>query len=158
MAICRAWVLGRSCLTAHEACRLPCVHEAVRVSPSRFLREKGMNNRAPRALPLPHHRLVAYQVAIELLALVRDAKLRDAKLRDQAMRAAKSVCLNVAEASGRTSPADKARVFGIARGEALEVAAALEIAQVVGEVDGEVAERGMRVAARLYAVLTGLAR
>ena len=71
-----------------------------------------MNNRAPRALPLPHHRLVAYQVAIELLALVRDAKLRDAKLRDQAMRAAKSVCLNVAEAAGRTSPADKARVFG----------------------------------------------
>ena len=128
------------------------------MSPSRFLREEGMNNRAPRALPLPHHRLVAYQVAIELLALVRDAKLRDAKLRDQAMRAAKSVCLNVAEASGRTSPADKARVFGIARGEALEVAAALEIAQVVGEVDGEVAERGMRVAARLYAVLTGLAR
>ena len=93
-----------------------------------------------------------------MFALVRDAKLRDAKLRDQAMRAAKSVCLNVAEASGRTSPADKARVFGIARGEALEVAAALEIAQVAGEVDGEVAERGIRVAARLYALLTGLAR
>ena len=61
MAICRAWVLGRSCLTAHEACRLPNVHGKARVSPSRFLREKGMNNRAPRALPLPHHRLVAYQ-------------------------------------------------------------------------------------------------
>ncbi|NOU34191.1 MAG: four helix bundle protein [Polyangiaceae bacterium] len=35
------------------------------------------------------------------------------------------MCLNVAEAAGRTSRADEARVFGIARGEALEVAAAL---------------------------------
>ena len=67
---------------------------------------------------LPHHRLIAYGVAIELLKAVRAAKVRDAGLRDQAMRAAKSACLNAAEGAGRVSRADKARVFGIARAEA----------------------------------------
>ncbi len=60
--------------------------------------------------------------------------------------------------SGAHEPGGQGAGVWIARGEALEVAAALEIAQVAGEVDGEVAERGIRVAARLYAVLTGLAR
>jgi four helix bundle protein len=117
----------------------------------------GMNKRT-YARALPHHRLVAYQVALELLTLVRKANIRDAKLRDQALRASKSVCLNVAEAAGRTSPADKARVFGIARGEALEVAAALEIAHVAGDVDAASADLGAHIADRLYALLTGLAR
>jgi four helix bundle protein len=44
------------------------------------------------------------------------------------MRAAKSACLNAAEGAGRVSRADKARVFGIARAEAGEAAAAVEIA------------------------------
>ena len=46
---------------------------------------------------LPHHRLIAYGVAIQLLEAVRGARIRDAHLRDQAMRAAKSACLNAAE-------------------------------------------------------------
>jgi hypothetical protein len=41
---------------------------------------------------LPHHRLRAYGVAVELLAGVRAAKVRDPYLRDHAMRSAKSVC------------------------------------------------------------------
>ena len=77
---------------------------------------------------LPHLRLLAYSVAIELLRAVRAAKVRDAGLRDQAMRAAKSACLNAAEGAGRVSRADKARVFGIARAEAGEAAAAVGIA------------------------------
>ncbi len=52
--------------------------------------------------PLPHHRLTAYGVALELLRAVRTAEIRDRALRDQAMRAAKSACLNIAEAAGRT--------------------------------------------------------
>jgi four helix bundle protein len=82
--------------------------------------------------PLPHHRLVAYQVAVELLILVRDARLRDAVLREQALKSAKSACLNIAEAAGRVSPADKARVFAIARGEVVEACAAVELAGVLG--------------------------
>ena len=45
---------------------------------------------------LPHHKLVAYRVAVELLLAVKAANVRDAKLRDEATRAAKSACLNAA--------------------------------------------------------------
>lgn len=117
-----------------------------------------MNKHAHPTRPLPHHRLVAYHVALELLALVRDANVRDSKLRDQVLRAAKSVCLNIAEAAGRTSPADKARVFGIARGEVLEVAAAMEIAHVAADIEPSVLERCAPLANRLYALLSGLSR
>jgi four helix bundle protein len=117
-----------------------------------------MNERAPTVRTLPHQRLLAYTVALELLALVRDANVRDPKLRDQALRAAKSVCLNIAEAAGRTGPLDKARVFGIARGAALEVAAAIEIAAIAGDVEPNIGERCAPLADRLYALLTGLSR
>ncbi len=51
---------------------------------------------------LPHETLAAYQVACELLVVLKNAAIADLKLRDQALRAAKSVCLNIAEATGRT--------------------------------------------------------
>ena len=75
---------------------------------------------------LPHHRLHAFGVARELLVAVRDARIRSCSLRDQALRAATSVCLNCAEGAGRVTRADKARAFTIARGEAVEAAAAVE--------------------------------
>ncbi len=49
---------------------------------------------------LPHETLAAYQVACELLVAVKNAAIADLKLRDQALRAAKSVCLNIAEGTG----------------------------------------------------------
>ncbi len=48
---------------------------------------------APRLL-LPHHKLIAYSVARDLLLAVRSADIRDAKLRDEALRSAKSAALN----------------------------------------------------------------
>src|SRR5580700_10266945 len=86
-------------------------------------------------IQLPHHKLIAYEVAKELLVAVRESHLRDAGLRDQAMRSAKSACLNCAEGAGRVTRADKARVFAIARAEAGEAAAAVEIAVVAGDAD-----------------------
>jgi four helix bundle protein len=74
---------------------------------------------------LPHHKLVAYGVAVELLTLVKAAQITDAKLRDEALRAAKSACLNTAEGAGRVTRPDKARAFAIARGEAVEAVAAV---------------------------------
>ena len=65
---------------------------------------------------LPHEKLMAYQEARELLACVMDAKISDAKLRDQALRAARSVCLNIAEGAGRTSwPDSYALLSGLIR-------------------------------------------
>jgi four helix bundle protein len=109
------------------------------------------------ATALPHHKLVAYQVSLEFAA-VRAAAIRDANLRDQAMRAAKSACLNTAEGAGRKSRADKARVFAIARGEACEAVAAVEIAAAAGDAGDEAARNAVRVAGRLVVLLTGLSR
>ncbi len=107
---------------------------------------------------LPHHRLAAFQVAVELLVALRNANIRDTKLRDESLRAAKSVCCNVAEGVGRVSKADKARAFTIARGEALEAFAALEVAALTGEAEPADVERCLLLTDRLYGLLTGLIR
>jgi len=107
---------------------------------------------------LPHHSLLAYHVALQLLSAVKAAEIRDVKLRDQAMRAAKSAALNIAEAAGRVSRADRARVFAIARGEAMEAAAAVEIAVVAGDSVPAAFQACLPIADRLVALLTGLAR
>jgi four helix bundle protein len=107
---------------------------------------------------LPHEKLVAYQVAKELLAEVQRAEISDSRLRDQAMRAAMSACLNIAEAAGRQSAADQKRVFAIARGEASEAAAALDIAATARFYSVDSARIGGALARRAYALLTGLIR
>jgi four helix bundle protein len=112
----------------------------------------------PHAPLLPHHKLVAYGVAVELLLAVKAAHIRDAKLRDEAVRAAKGACLNCAEGAGRVSRADKSRVFAIARGEAVEAIAAVEIAAHAGDTAHACAERCVVIGHRLVALLTGLIR
>ncbi len=106
----------------------------------------------------PHHKLRAYQAAAEFLKAVHAAQIGDFKLRDQAMRAAKSACLNIAEAVGRTSSGDRCRVYAIARGEACEALAALEIAASVGDCSEEALAAARGAAEKTYALLTGLMR
>ena len=107
---------------------------------------------------LPHHKLIAYGVARSLLLAVLACRIRDAKLRDEAVRSAKSACLNCAEGAGRVTRADKARAFAIARAEAVEAAAAVEIALLCGDTSAEPAREVARVADRLVSLLTGLVR
>src|SRR5450755_2320877 len=107
---------------------------------------------------LPHRKLIAFGVAKELLLAVRAAGIRDAKLRDEATRAAKGACLNCAEAAGRATRPDKARVLTIARGEAVEAAAAVEIAALCGDASAASALAVARIANRLVALLTGFIR
>jgi four helix bundle protein len=107
---------------------------------------------------LPHEKLRAYQEALKLLACVRAAAISESRLRDQALRAATSVCLNIAEASGRGGTADRARVFAIARGEACEAGAALDIASVSGQCREEAAQQGTIHARNVHALLSGLIR
>jgi hypothetical protein len=70
-----------------------------------------MNQHNNHGTSLPHHRLLAYQKSLELLAAVRSAQIRDAKFRDEALRAAKGTCLNIAEGAGRVSRADNFFLF-----------------------------------------------
>ena len=105
---------------------------------------------------LPHERLHAYREARKLLQCVREANITDGKLRDQALRAATSVCLNIAEGAGRSGSADKARVYAIARGESCEGGAALDIALLAGLCQEEPARSGAVHARAVYALLSGL--
>src|SRR5688572_27711851 len=86
---------------------------------------------------LPHENLIVYQRCLQLLVAIRGANIRDAKLRDEASRAIKGACLNVAEGASRKSRADAARVFAIARGEAMEACAAVQIAALSGDTTDE---------------------
>ena len=114
---------------------------------------------APHARsPLPHHGLHVFHVAREMLICVRDAQIRDAKLRDEATRAAKGTCLNIAEGAARVTRADKARAYAIARGEAAEVGAAIEIAVLVGAASVEDEEKIVSLASHVVAMLTRLIR
>src|SRR5205823_799997 len=77
-----------------------------------------------------HEKLNVYQVSLafnewvgEFLASVT-AK---AAAKDQLDRAATSIPLNIAEGNGKFSRRDRARFFDIARGSALESAAALDV-------------------------------
>jgi len=113
---------------------------------------------SPATRGLPHHKLLAYTVSLELLAAVRAATPRDATLRDHALRSAKSACLDAAEGAGRVTRPDKARAFAIARAEACEAAAAVEIAAASGDAAAGGAALVLGLADRLVALLTGLIR
>jgi four helix bundle protein len=107
---------------------------------------------------LPHEKLIAYQVARELVTLVRQASISNSRLREQALNAASSACLNIAEATGRSGRADQKRVYAIARGEICEAAAALDIAALGGGCSADALVAASAVARRAYALLSGLIR
>jgi hypothetical protein len=56
------------------------------------------------------------------------------------------------------SPADKARVYAIARGEATEASAALEIAAIAGDCSRNAYEVCLPHANALFAMLSALSR
>src|SRR5450432_3643493 len=108
--------------------------------------------------PLDFERLDVYRCAIELLALCVRLAARmprgHADLRDQLRRAATSIPLNLAEASGKTSGPDRARFHAIARGSALECAAILDVLVLLGAAPaaGD-AEHGKLLVSRVVAML-----
>lgn len=108
---------------------------------------------------LPHHRLFAWQLAIELAQLVTSIRIasgRRADNRKQARDAASSCGRNIAEAAAKGSAADARRVFAIARAECVECVAAVEIAGAIRTCNPTDVERVIALGARLSAVLGGL--
>lgn len=77
-----------------------------------------------------HEKLDVYQEAIRFCAWVGKflgTLSAKAAAKDQLDRASTSVPLNIAEGNGKFSANDRARFFEIARGSALESAAALDV-------------------------------
>jgi four helix bundle protein len=108
--------------------------------------------------PLPHHKLVAYQLALELCRLVARTRIADAHLRQQARKSASSCALNTAEGAARQTLADKSRAFGIAFTECCEVCAAVEIAGALGACTAADVHTVLTLGVRIKNVLSRLVR
>jgi four helix bundle protein len=69
-----------------------------------------------------------------------------------------SVPLNLAESSGKTSSAERARFLTIARGSALECGAILDVGVAMGMLDERTASSGRALLVRIVAMLTKMTR
>ena len=103
---------------------------------------------------LTHHSLRVWGEALALVSLTKAAGIRDAVVRDHAPRAPVSVALNVAEGAGRVGKT-RLQHFSFARGSVVELVAAFEIAEALGEKVpvAEVRERGAAVSRMLAGLL-----
>ena len=111
---------------------------------------------------LSHEKLDVYQKSIQFLALtvrILDGLPKgNGTLADQLKRAALSVPLNIAEASGRTGSAENARHFAIARGSALECGAVLDACRILRLTDEQVILDGKKILEPVVCMLSVLCR
>ena len=77
---------------------------------------------------------------------------------DQLKRASLSIVLNIAEASGKTTRADNARFFSIARGSAMECGAVLDACRVLGLANPRQVEDGKDLVVRIVSMLSKMCR
>jgi four helix bundle protein len=107
---------------------------------------------------LSFQRLKVYQRAIEFLDLsfdiVEQLPRGHAARADQLIRAAESVIRNIAEGAGRWSSADSSKHYKIARGEAMECAASLDIFKLRKLVAPECYARGIELLEGVVGMLT----
>ena len=107
---------------------------------------------------LSFQRLDVYQRAIEFLALAYDVvdelPRGHADRADQLTRAAESVVRNIADGAGRWSEADSANRYKIARGEAMECAASLDVMKLRRIITAAQYARGGQLLEGVVAMLT----
>jgi four helix bundle protein len=107
---------------------------------------------------LTFQRLEVYQRALEFLALANDAVAAlprgHAESADQLTRSAKSVVRNIAEGAGRWSKADSSNRYKIARAEALECAASLDVMRIGRVISEAHYERGNQLLHSVVSMLT----
>src|SRR4051812_1842795 len=98
----------------------------------------------PAAL-FDHEKLEAYKRGLAFVAWLEPilaALPKSIAVRDQLDRASTSIVLNLAEGNGKFTDSDRCRFFDIARGSALECAAALDVLRVRGKCTAEMAWTG----------------
>ena len=111
---------------------------------------------------LDYEKLDVYQRAIEHLAFVFKAipsvPRGYSALVDQWRRAATSVPLHIAEAVGKTSDADRANRYAIARGEAMECGAILDVIRLLDVVPDTELPRAKELLVRVVGMLSRMCR
>jgi len=107
---------------------------------------------------LSFQRLDVYQRAIEFgvlaIEVVEELPKGKRSRGDQLERSAESVIRNIAEGAGRWSAADAAKHYKIARGEAMECVASLDILRLRRMVSVDRYERGVQLLEAIVAMLT----
>jgi four helix bundle protein len=105
-----------------------------------------------------HEKLDVYRVSLEfnrhVAAIISDVRGSNHHGRDQLSRAAMSIALNIAEGNDKRSLADRRRFFEIARGSAMECAAALDVLSTVGALPQEPVDSGKALLIRIVSMLT----
>lgn len=79
---------------------------------------------------MDHEKLDLYRVTLEVvrrIGQILKCKDIDRSLRDQVVRSSTSILLNIAEGTGKRSQPYRRRFYEIARGSAMETAAALDV-------------------------------
>ena len=111
---------------------------------------------------LDYERLDVYQCAIEHLAFVFKSipavPRGYSALVDQWCRAATSVPLNIAEAVGKTSPADRSNRYAIARGEAMECGAIIDVVTLIDVIPEADLAAAKQLLIRVVGMLSRLCR
>jgi four helix bundle protein len=110
---------------------------------------------------LNFQKLDVYRCAIEFLALsvgLPELPRGHAPLGEQLRKAALSVPLTIAEATGRPSEPDAARHFGIARGSAMECAAIIDAYLVLSIITHDQHQLAITLLERIVSMLTKLCR
>jgi len=107
---------------------------------------------------LPFQKLDAYVVAKQLAKRTHEAGIRDCELRDQATRAAKSAFLGLCEGLPSDASGIRRRHFDIANNSLHELVGAVDLADAIGAVDGELAKELLSLAVRLKRMLRALPR
>lgn len=106
-----------------------------------------------------HERLKVYTEALRFVAwvgpLVEDLPGKFAA-RDQLDRASTSVVLNLAEGNGKRSRLDRCRHLDIARGSAVECAAALDVLVARGQLPADAADQGKAILIQVVSMIGGL--
>ena len=102
--------------------------------------------------------LDVYRCSIEFLAIawkiVEKMPRGHGDLSNQLKRASTSIPLNIAEGSGRSTPADCARHYAISRGSAMECSAILDVMRVLKTADPGELEKGQEFLHRVVSMLT----
>ncbi|MGM0452962.1 MAG: four helix bundle protein [Thermodesulfobacteriota bacterium] len=106
-----------------------------------------------------HEKLKVYQTSIRFIAWLHKilkAVPKKQAVHDQLDRAATSIVLNIAEGNGKYSKKDRCRYFDIARGSALESAAALDILSAKDLIQKEEMKVGKEMLNEIVSMLAGL--
>ncbi len=108
-----------------------------------------------------HEKLEVYQESLAFVSWLEPMMQKLPKtiaVRDQLDRASTSIVLNLAEGNGKFTRPDRCRFFDIARGSALECAAALDVLACKGSCELAVVTIGKERLLGIVSMIVGLIR